>query len=385
LIYSSNGKIGLGGFDLYSSTGNLVQWTKPENMGYPYNSSKDDLYFTATNALGTEGYISSDRESVCCLELFFIKAETIRIAGTVADCNGETPMDQVQVSLQQDGQRMRAMTDLNGRYSFEVASRNPVDLKFEKTGYFVKTSKYGTGDLAKADTLLNQAICLSPFKINVPIVLKNIYFDFNSAELNAYSMRTLDNLVTILQDNEQMRIELSAHTDSKGTAAYNLDLSERRANSCMSYLISKGIGQERVSARGYGEENPIAKNEFANGKDNPAGRQLNRRIEFKVTKNDPILAKARSTNTEKFGDVIASFLSNGSRLDAGKVLPLFPALASLVGNLAVREKAVTRGDVDSFLLQVGRYFAPYEKLQATNDAFEEGADRFQHRLQELQF
>ncbi|TCJ17872.1 hypothetical protein EPD60_06715 [Flaviaesturariibacter flavus] len=119
---------------------------------------------------------------------------------------------------------------------------------------------------------------------------------------------------------------------------------------------------------------------------NPASTEMGFSLEAEIqVALRPILAKARSTNTEKFGEVITSFLSNGSRLDAGKVLPLFPALAGLVGNLAVREKSVTRADVDSFLQQVGRYFAPYEKLQATNDAFEDGADRFQHRLQELQF
>jgi hypothetical protein len=119
---------------------------------------------------------------------------------------------------------------------------------------------------------------------------------------------------------------------------------------------------------------------------NPASAELGFSLEAEIQAAlRPILSKAKNTNTEKFGDIIASFISNGGRLDGGRVLPLFPALAGLVGNLAIQEKRVTRTDVDSFLLQVGRYFAPYEKLQASNDRFESEAARLEHRLQELHF
>jgi hypothetical protein len=119
---------------------------------------------------------------------------------------------------------------------------------------------------------------------------------------------------------------------------------------------------------------------------NPASAELGFSLEGEIqVALRPILEKTRTTNTSKFGEIIASFIKNGGQLDGGKVLPLFPALASLVGNLAVQEKRVTRADVDFFLLQVGRYFAPYEKLQAANDRFENEAARIQHRLQELHF
>ena len=85
-----------------------------------------------------------------------------------------------------------------------------------------------------------------------------------------------------MQDNPNIIIEMSAHTDSKGKDEYNMKLSQRRAQSCVDYLISRGIPSSRMIAKGYGESRPIAPNTLPNGKDNPEGRQLNRRTEFKV-------------------------------------------------------------------------------------------------------
>ncbi|MCZ4222630.1 OmpA family protein [Pedobacter sp. SJ11] len=126
--------------------------------------------------------------------------------------------------------------------------------------------------------------CINSFKINVPIVLDNIYYEFNSAELTEPSKKVLDALVVIMDDNPEMEIELGSHTDNIGTDAYNQELSERRAKSCVDYLVSKNIAQNRMTFKGYGESTPVAPNKFKNGKDNPDGRAKNRRTEFKVTK-----------------------------------------------------------------------------------------------------
>jgi outer membrane protein OmpA-like peptidoglycan-associated protein len=92
----------------------------------------------------------------------------------------------------------------------------------------------------------------------------------------------LDTVVAIMLDNPNIIIEMSAHTDSKGKDAYNVKLSQRRAQSCVDYLISRGISTSRMIAKGYGKKRPIAPNTLPDGKDNPEGRQLNRRTEFKV-------------------------------------------------------------------------------------------------------
>ncbi|MGY0038782.1 OmpA family protein [Pedobacter sp. NJ-S-72] len=125
---------------------------------------------------------------------------------------------------------------------------------------------------------------MEAFIFDKPIVLENILYDFNSYQLNPVSETILDKLYKILVDNETIEIELSAHTDNIGTAAYNFKLSDRRAKSCVDYLVGKGISASRMTSKGYGFSKPIAPNQLPSGKDNPQGRQLNRRTEFKVTK-----------------------------------------------------------------------------------------------------
>lgn len=284
LMFSSDGRVGLGGYDFYTSEGNFGDWSEPRNMGYPFNSSKDDGYFTPLNKEGTEGYISSDRESLCCLELFYVKQEFVNIKGQIIDCKTNKPLNGVSISLTSQGGDHHTKTDEAGNYQFKIDNRRGLKLKFDLDGYFSKTKTYSFEEMAKADTLFTENECLTPFKVDQPIVLENIYFEFNSAELNVPSKNTLDQLYNILLDNADIRIELSAHTDSKGAHDYNLTLSDKRANACVNYLIEKGIPSGRMIAKGFGETQPVAPNEFSNGKDNPDGRARNRRTEFKVLK-----------------------------------------------------------------------------------------------------
>lgn len=284
LLFSSNGRVGLGGFDFYESKGDLSEWTEPHNLGFPFNSAKDDLYFTSIDEKGYEGYISSDRESLCCLELFHVKREFVNIKGTVTDCETGKPISGVKVTLTDSlTQKTKELNPENGIYSFLMDAPRPVKITIEKDGYFTKTQRYSAGDLIKADTLLSADLCLTPLVIDKPIVLKDIYYEFNSSELTPMSQHSLDLLAELMADNPNITIELSSHTDGIGSDAYNLDLSQRRAQSCVNYLISKGINPDNIYAKGYGKSRPIAPNTI-NGKDNPEGRQLNRRTEFKVLK-----------------------------------------------------------------------------------------------------
>ncbi len=114
-----------------------------------------------------------------------------------------------------------------------------------------------------------------PKKVEV-IALKGVYFETNSDTLTAASVVTLNNAVTTLQKRASIRVEVAAHTDSRGSAVYNRDLSNRRANSVMNYLIEHGINAARLSAKGYGEASPIADNATV------AGRAENRRVELRV-------------------------------------------------------------------------------------------------------
>jgi OOP family OmpA-OmpF porin len=284
LLYSSNGRVGMGGFDFFESDGDFGTWSEARNLGYPFNSSKDDMYFTPLDNADSEGYISSDRESVCCLEIFHVKREYLVITGTLLDCNTLKPLKDAVVTLSDSVQQFKFTTDEMGKYSFKVNSNRGFKLNAEKDKYFNKAISFSYGQLAQKDTLFSPELCLIPYEIDKPIVLKDVLYEFNKAELTPDSKEKLDHLYTIMVDNPTIEIELSSHTDSKGSEAYNLDLSERRARSCVDYLIEKGIGANRMTSKGYGKTRPIAPNEFPDGKDNPDGRALNRRTEFKVTK-----------------------------------------------------------------------------------------------------
>lgn len=287
LIFSTDGRIGLGGLDFFESDGDLISWSEPKNMGYPFNSSKDDLYFTAIDADGTRGYISSDRESSCCLEVFEVKKEFISVSGLLTDCKTGLPMPNATVIFTNAEGTQKAITGADGKYHFKADSRRPVKLSFAKEDYFSITKNYPYEELAKADTLINKDYCLSPFKIGIPIALENIYYEFDSSALTEPSKKVLDYLIPVMEDNPAMEIELGSHTDNVGTEEYNLDLSNKRAQSCVDYLVSKGISSTRMTSKGYGETTPIAPNEIGRGrrkKDNPDGRAKNRRTEFKVTK-----------------------------------------------------------------------------------------------------
>jgi outer membrane protein OmpA-like peptidoglycan-associated protein len=171
------------------------------------------------------------------------------------------------------------VTDGGGKYFIKLPARKNYKLLFEKQGYFAKSAVVA---IRTADTLITRDICLEGFVVNKPIVIENILYDFNRATLRPESLKALDGVVSIMRDNTGIKIELSSHTDSIGSAAYNMKLSQQRAQSCVDYIISKGIDKERIIARGYGKTIPVAPNSLPNGKDNPVGRQLNRRTEFKV-------------------------------------------------------------------------------------------------------
>lgn len=285
LLFSSNGKVGLGGFDFYESEGDFDSWSDPRNLGYPFNSSKDDLYFTPTDEEDITGYISSDRESLCCLEIFQLKREFLHVRGQIFDCKTGKPLENAVVTVSDSLQQFKYTTAADGKYSFKLNSNRQLHISAEKAKYFTKKLSYTYDQLAQKDTLITEEVCLVPIGPG-PIVLKDVLYEFDKADLTEDSKVKMDVLYHIMVDNPSIEIELGAHTDSKGTAEYNLDLSNRRAKSCVDYLVSKGIDANRMTSKGYGMSVPIAPNKLQNGKDNPAGRALNRRTEFKVTNNN---------------------------------------------------------------------------------------------------
>ncbi|RYZ27738.1 MAG: flagellar motor protein MotB, partial [Sphingobacteriales bacterium] len=273
LVFSSNGRVGMGGFDFYYSKGDAGNWGEVKNFGYPVNSHKDDVYFAsrgrATNIL-EDVLFASDRDAACCLELFTLKKKNMpkTISGMIVSC--ETKDTQT--------------TGADGKYTFTIEDYQP--LKAVASAPEHQSGELGFNEPTEPGslTLNNPDICLQPIVIDKPVVVNNIYYDFDKAELREESYPELDKLVTMFEANPDIKVEISAHTDNIGKHAYNQRLSEARARSVVNYLVKKGIKRSQLISKGYAATQPIAENQNADGTDNPEGRQQNRRTEFKVLK-----------------------------------------------------------------------------------------------------
>lgn len=292
LIFSSNGRVGMGGFDFYQTKGSGSEWAEPVNLGYPVNSVKDDIYLVSTGRkyLMDTFFFSSDRNSDCCLELFAAnKIRTKkRVTGVIINCLTGKPLPDVKVTVTQDEYNNVTIsnntTDEQGRYVVLLDEYQPFKLKAERDGFLAK--EIVVTKISKIDTLISTKSCLEPpekpfVAENKPVIIDNIYFDFDSATLKAESFPVLDSVVGLMERYPTMAIEVSGYTDSKGGPAYNQKLSEARAKAFVDYVSGKGIEASRMTSRGYGSSRPLAPNTI-NGKDNPAGREKNRRTEIKV-------------------------------------------------------------------------------------------------------
>ncbi len=291
LVFSSNGGVGMGGYDFFYSTGGLDNLSAPVNFGHPVNSNKDDLYFTSkggtTNILESV-IMSSDRDAACCLELFSLsKVKPIKqLMGKVVSCETGLPLAGAQILLVNSEDNKTILdqkTDATGMYSYSVPDYSNIKATGNLEGYFSKSMEYSGPENKDEPSFSIPTLCLSIIPEKA-ITVQNVYYDFNKATLQEQSFASLDDLVKLLNDNPTMEIELSAHTDSKGSDDYNMALSQRRAQTVVDYLIEKGIDKNRLVPQGYGETMPIAANENADGTDNEAGRQQNRRTEFKILK-----------------------------------------------------------------------------------------------------
>jgi outer membrane protein OmpA-like peptidoglycan-associated protein len=130
-------------------------------------------------------------------------------------------------------------------------------------------------------------LCLvpEPPKVNESFVVENVFYEYDKSLIKPESFPALDQIVRMMNTYPDLVIEISGHTDSKGSDIYNQRLSEARAQAVVAYLVSKGISKARLSSKGYGESKPVEPNENPNGTDNPEGREKNRRTEFKVIRN----------------------------------------------------------------------------------------------------
>jgi outer membrane protein OmpA-like peptidoglycan-associated protein len=167
----------------------------------------------------------------------------------------------------------------NNRHEFKIGRNSDVRIQARLQG-FVGESK----TVSKTEMGSLQKLYLTP-----PPIFVNVLFDYDKFNIRQGAADTLDMIATILKDHPDMVVEVRGHTDAHGSNSYNELLSQNRSNSAMDYLLKKGIEKSRLLPKGYGENEPVAPNEDQDGKDNPDGRQLNRRVEFKIIKGEGAL------------------------------------------------------------------------------------------------
>ncbi|GGG74302.1 cell envelope biogenesis protein OmpA [Parapedobacter pyrenivorans] len=289
LYYSSDGFASMGGLDVFQSTGGKARWGTPRNLGYPVNSSGDDFAYIVTfnGEEGIAGYLSSNRKggrgSDDIYSFTYEKPKiVILLRGTTSD---KQTGDRIEATVTLfDGTRRiiaRKSSGESGTFEFLLDRNQTYTVLGNKEGYHADSAKVSTVDITKSDTL-EVALLLEPiFKVGDTFELENIYYDFDKHHIRPDAAAILDELVRTLRDNPTLKIELSSHTDSRGSDAYNEALSQRRAQSAVDYLVSKGIARDRMMAKGYGETRLV--NDCGN--DVPCTReqhQANRRTEVTV-------------------------------------------------------------------------------------------------------
>lgn len=287
LYFTSNTWQGYGDDDLFfvkkDSAGNFT--TPPVNLGYPINTINKEgtLYITAD---GNTAYYAGERpEGKGGLDIYSFELpqdvrpnKTLWITGKVHDKNTRegiaSTVELINLSNNQVMNRVR--TDADGEYLITLPVGNDYVFNVNKQGYLFFSDRFlvqGT----TADSTYKKDIALQPIEANASIVLNNVFFDVNKSDLKPESYIELDKLIQFMNDNPNVTIEISGHTDNAGKPADNKLLSENRAKRVVAYLQYKFISPKRLSFAGYGETKPVADN------NTEAGRAKNRRTEIRIT------------------------------------------------------------------------------------------------------
>jgi peptidoglycan-associated lipoprotein len=312
LYFSSDGLIGMGGLDIFKAVSQPDGSWLVTNMKAPINSPADDFGIAFED--GSErGMFSSTRKGRGNDELYAFEFPPLKfgITGLVKDEKTGASISGSTVRLiASDGSNLQAETGTIGDFKF--ALKADVDYIFvaSKTGYLNGKEKETTKGQEKSRDFM-VTLMLTP--IDKPIELPNIFYDFGKWDLRPESMVSLDKLVETLNDNANVTIELMSHTDSRDTEEYNYELSQKRAQSVVQYLIDKGIEPERLSAKGYGESSPKVVdavinsqapflrvgatlseqyiNNLGTDEQKEIAHQINRRTEFRVLRTDYVPPK----------------------------------------------------------------------------------------------
>ncbi len=318
LFFSSDREGSMGGFDIFKTQlTDEGYWSEPENLGYPINTPGDDRFFVLSGS-GKHGYYASDKTGgygshdiymitflgpekplvqsndnilIASIanpisETFMEKAvavETMRLTilkGTVIDAFTKEPVEASIEIVDNDKDEVVTIQKSNsttGKYLVSLPSGKNYGIAVTADGYLFHSENFDIPEATNYQEVYKD-IALSKMAVGTKIVLKNVFFDYAKATLRSASFPELDRLYELLNEFPEMRIEISGHTDNRGSRTTNERLSAARAKSVVAYLVKKGIAANRLESKGYAFDQPIATN------DTEEGRQQNRRVEFKVLK-----------------------------------------------------------------------------------------------------
>lgn len=284
--FASDGHIGMGGLDIFTAKLSNNSISQIQNMGYPFNSPQDDFspyLFDQNNkiyfASNRQGGLGNDDVYATTLKQPLV----FKLTGTVFDKTNNQSLADATVNICVTGtDTLKVQTNQQGNYQFDLAENTSYRVMAQKNNYRAESVALSTSGLNSSKTFV-QNLYLDKIVINKAIKLENIYYDFNKSDIRADAAMELDKLAQVMQDNPNIVIEVDSHTDSQGKDAYNLALSQRRADAVVNYLTAKGIAKNRMIAKGFGETRLL--NRCKNGvKCTEAEQQINRRTEYKIIK-----------------------------------------------------------------------------------------------------
>lgn len=305
MYFASDGHPGMGGLDIFRATLQPDGHWDVANMGSPVNSPSDDfgITFDPSSSIPA-GYFSSNRDDARGYDhLFSFELPDLKIVlnGYVTDLDEEPIASAVVRIVGNDGSNQRTVTRNDGSFSFPLSRGVSYAMMAGAKGFLNAKLEFAT-DTAEVDAEYGLDFMLA--SLSKPNIVENIFYDFDRATLRPESKEALDELVELLNDNPNISIQMTSHTDRIGGEEYNIDLSHRRAKAVVDYLIDAGISPDRLEYQGYGKTKPkvVTKRvarlypQFKEGDelteefilalpeeaDREAADQINRRTEFNV-------------------------------------------------------------------------------------------------------
>jgi OOP family OmpA-OmpF porin len=286
LFFASNGKPGFGGYDIYRTERENGKWTEPVNFGYPVNTYEDQfsLFITADGQHGFYSHEDNERANsskiieITIPEELQLRYKSNYVKGIIRDKKTKAPLV-ARVELfninKNELTSFVSSDSITGEYLMVLTQGAEYGLYVSRPGYLFQSLNFNY-EIQENLVPIALDVDLEPVEAGASGVLNNLFFDLNKYELKEKSITELDKVIRFLNENPGIRMEIGGHTDNAGTAAYNLQLSQKRAQSVADYLTQHGIDEKRLIRKGYGADKPLKPN------DTDENRQINRRIEFRV-------------------------------------------------------------------------------------------------------